>query len=366
MSLKNRITMKRKELGINQTELAKRAGLTPPSISQYESGVRNPSYDAILKLASALGVNANYLISGIETNNNHKLDPISEVLIKIMQNLSNSKKEQIIDYTLLSLGQKKHVEFYSTDPQHYSKYVYEQYFNKTLPINADELADKLNIKIIRGEISEEADAILLKKNNTIIINNELQYEPRIKFALITLIGHLILPWHVEDIYYYRKPGKSTLLTDKTEEMEATQFTTNLITPPEELEKDLSIYKTKHADLKNLKKLAEEKYQVSLTSLCNRLVELYSDRFATITSNNYIVTKVFANNVPVIKNGASLDERSKAFELLEYKGEREEFKEGMVEASAWVDSTLSDELIYESSVFNPDYNSVYTLITKANK
>jgi transcriptional regulator with XRE-family HTH domain len=53
MSVKDRIIQLRKDLGLNQTELAKRAGLKPPAISQYESGVRNPSYDALLKLASA-------------------------------------------------------------------------------------------------------------------------------------------------------------------------------------------------------------------------------------------------------------------------------------------------------------------------
>lgn len=358
--------MKRKELGLNQTELAKRAGLTPPSISQYESGARNPSYDAILKLANALGVKADYLISGVEVQSENSLDPMSKLLVKIAKNLTPSKKEEIIDYVLLSTGQNKYIEMYTTDPKQYARYIYEQYFDKTLPVDIFKLAEKMNIKIIRGELTEEADALLLKRNNTIILNNKLQHEARVKFAVSTLIGHLIMPWHTNEIYYYRRPGTSTLLTNNTEEMEANLFTTNLITPSEELEKDLSIYKTEHASLKKLKKLADEKYKVSLTSLCNRLVELYGDRFATITSKDHQITKVFSTNVPIKEKGSDLDTRNKAFELLKSQSETEEFKEGKGDASMWLNNALDNELIYESSVFNPTYNTVYTLITRLNK
>lgn len=367
MNVKDRIIQKRKELGFNQTELAKKAGLKPPAISQYESGVRNPSYDAMLKLSNALGVKVDYLISGIEDESDFSLDSMSEILVKIFQKLTITKKEEIINYALLSTGQKKHIEILSTDPKQYANYIYEQYFDKKLPIDIYKLATKLNVKIIYGDINEEAEAILLKQNNTIILDIKLKHEARTKFAISTLIGHLIIPWHTDDIYYYRKKGKSTLLTDNTEEMEANSFTTNLITPAEELEKDLSIYKSKKASLTDLKQLADEKYKVSLTSLCNRLVEQYNDTFAVVFSdNNNKITKSFSNSLNVKDTGSDLDKRSMAFELLKHQSKEEEFKEDMVKATTWLADASDIEYVYESSVFNPEYKSVLTLITKINK
>lgn len=363
MSIKDRIKTKRLDLGLNQTELAKKAGLTPPSISQYESGARNPSYDAILKLSTALGVQTDYLVSGVESVNVNFTDPMSEVIDKIMKKLTPSKKEKVIEYIFASIGQNKNIEMYASDPKLYAKYVYENFFDKTLPIDISQLLDKLNLKVVRGEI-DEADGILLKSSNTIIINNKLKLESKIKFALTTLVGHYILPWHIDETYYFRKSGQSTLLTDNPDEMEAQSFTVNLITPPEELEKDLSKYRNEYASLKILKDLADEKYLVSLTSLCNRLVELHGDRFATVTSKNGQINKVFSNNISVKPIETMLHEKSKAFKLLNSQYKEETFLEGKENSSVWLDDEFDDfGTIYESSVFNPKYNSVYTLLTK---
>lgn len=366
MSVKDRIIKKRKELGLNQTELAKRAGLKPPAISQYESGARNPSYDAIIKLASALNVKVDYLVSGIESENDPSLDPISEILVKILQNLSGPKKAEVIQYAFLAAGHNKRLDILSPDPKQYARYIFEHYFDKKLPIDVFNLADKLGVKIIKGELNGEAEAILLKRNNTIILDNELQHEARIKFAVTTLIGHLIIPWHTEEIYYYRKLGQSTLLTENTEEIEAGSFTTNLITPPEELDKDLLKYKSINARLQELKELADNKYKVSLNALCNRLVEQYNDRFAVIVSSNNKVTKQFSSDIVIKAKESDLDVRSKAFELLQHQSKEEEFKEAKVPARTWIVDAKENELVYESSVFNPKYKSVFTLITRINK
>lgn len=369
MNVKDRIIQKRKELGLNQTELAKRAGLKPPAISQYESGVRNPSYDAIIKLANALGVKADYLISGIVSEKEYSLEPMSELLVKIFQKLPANKKDEILNYVLLSSGQKRNFNILSIDPKQYAKHIYEHYCLNELPIDIYELANKLNLKIIYGEIKEEAEALLLKRSSTIIIAKELKHEARIKFALATLIGHYVLPWHMEEIYYLRKKGQSTLLTEDTENMEATSFTTSLITPTDELDKDFSVYKSKKASLNELKELADGKYKVSLTSLCNRLVEQYGDRFAIVFSDsNKKITKSVSINMKLkdTDTDSYLDERSKAFELLIHQSDKEEFKEDRVDASAWIIDAPDNEYVYESSVFNPKYKSVLTLITRISK
>ena len=53
-----RVTMR-----ITQAELAKRLGVTPQAISQYERGIKNPKPATLKKIAAALGVDWYELIS---------------------------------------------------------------------------------------------------------------------------------------------------------------------------------------------------------------------------------------------------------------------------------------------------------------
>lgn len=53
-----RVTMR-----ITQAELAKRLGVTPQAISQYERGIKNPKPATLKKIAAALGVEWYELIS---------------------------------------------------------------------------------------------------------------------------------------------------------------------------------------------------------------------------------------------------------------------------------------------------------------
>ena len=53
-----RVTMR-----ITQAELAKRLGVTPQAISQYERGIKNPKPATLKKIAASLGVEWYELIS---------------------------------------------------------------------------------------------------------------------------------------------------------------------------------------------------------------------------------------------------------------------------------------------------------------
>ena len=54
--LGDRIRARRKELGMNQTDLAERTGMTASFISQVERGVTSPSIDSLYKISHALDV----------------------------------------------------------------------------------------------------------------------------------------------------------------------------------------------------------------------------------------------------------------------------------------------------------------------
>ena len=58
----DRITKARKELGLNQKELAKKASLTEANLSRYENGIREPKSAVLARLADALEVSTDYLV----------------------------------------------------------------------------------------------------------------------------------------------------------------------------------------------------------------------------------------------------------------------------------------------------------------
>jgi len=62
----DRIRARRKEMKLTQADLAKRmgAGASRESISQWENSIYTPEADNLFKLASALGVNARWLLGG--------------------------------------------------------------------------------------------------------------------------------------------------------------------------------------------------------------------------------------------------------------------------------------------------------------
>ena len=45
----------RKDLGLTQSELGKRAGISQPNITRFESGNYNPSLEFLVKIAGAMG-----------------------------------------------------------------------------------------------------------------------------------------------------------------------------------------------------------------------------------------------------------------------------------------------------------------------
>lgn len=73
MSFNDRVRARRKELGLSQQELAKRAGIGQSSIGQIENG-RNKSTTKIIELAKALETTPEYLTQGITANQNNVLN----------------------------------------------------------------------------------------------------------------------------------------------------------------------------------------------------------------------------------------------------------------------------------------------------
>lgn len=60
-----RLRTAREYRGLNQAELATKAGLQPSAISHFETGTRKPSFDNLHLLADALDVTIDYLLGRV-------------------------------------------------------------------------------------------------------------------------------------------------------------------------------------------------------------------------------------------------------------------------------------------------------------
>ena len=56
----------RKEKDLTQLQLAQQLGLTKSVISAYETGLRMPSYETLIKLSSTFNISTDFLL-GVET-----------------------------------------------------------------------------------------------------------------------------------------------------------------------------------------------------------------------------------------------------------------------------------------------------------
>lgn len=96
-SLGDRIANLRKELDINQKELATKVGITEASLSRYENNLREPKSEIIVRLAKALETSTDYLLG---VNDNTK---ISKEYKLIIENLSVSEKTKKLLEKIYSL-----------------------------------------------------------------------------------------------------------------------------------------------------------------------------------------------------------------------------------------------------------------------
>ena len=99
MPVANRIKNRRAKLGITQTELARAAKLTPAAISQFESGARKPSFDALSKLATALKVTTDYLLGMKKPGYEDILaDPKVSVMFRGIMELPEQDKQTMLEF----------------------------------------------------------------------------------------------------------------------------------------------------------------------------------------------------------------------------------------------------------------------------
>lgn len=361
MSVSERIAKRREELKLTQTELARRAGLKPPTISQYESGTRSPSYEALIKLSSALDVTSDFLISGGEIKSDLINEKTAKILINVIQNMSIENREKLLQYaSFLTNTQVANFGIpILNSPAEYSDYVYKNFSNGEVPVNVFEIATKMGISIYYDNLQDEYEGLLVKSSGKCfaVLDKNMDFERRIKFTLSTLIGHAAMPWHLKSNYYIRKKGTSTLHTIDFHEMEAQKFAAFLLMPQIHFMKDLN---KEIIGMDGVKELAENRYDISVTAFLNQMVDFRGEKYAFIQSKSHEIVSMHQGKRPIVE---AINENSSAYSF--YKGlipQQEEVRNAEVPASFWFSDAEKDETVFESSIFNPKFGNALTLVT----
>ncbi|MFY0604499.1 MAG: helix-turn-helix transcriptional regulator [Flavobacteriaceae bacterium] len=93
MKLGEKITKLKKLKNLSQVALAEATGISRDAISKYERGDSVPSVDYAKRIADALGVSLDYLVS--DSDKEDVLDNDAVKRIKEIQNLPLSEKDKI-------------------------------------------------------------------------------------------------------------------------------------------------------------------------------------------------------------------------------------------------------------------------------
>ncbi len=76
-----RIFARRKALGLTQEDLAEMIDVSPPMISNLELGKKAIRPDNLAKVCKALGVNADFVLTGVDGNT--KVNAVAEKLLQL-------------------------------------------------------------------------------------------------------------------------------------------------------------------------------------------------------------------------------------------------------------------------------------------
>ena len=92
LEIGKRITERRKKLGMTQETMAEKGDLTPQFVSYAESGKRAMRPENVIKLAKALEVSADYLLTGDIVDKDmlilsDKLRTLSPEMLRIVENI---------------------------------------------------------------------------------------------------------------------------------------------------------------------------------------------------------------------------------------------------------------------------------------
>lgn len=107
----NRIKIRRKELGLSQTDIFEKCAISSGALSRIENGKVVPSILAFYKLSQVLECDITWLATGISLNTqNSDFNMYEEELLNGFRQLSVNEQYEILGFLSTKLCEKKRVE----------------------------------------------------------------------------------------------------------------------------------------------------------------------------------------------------------------------------------------------------------------
>lgn len=355
MTIGKRIANRRKARKITQSALADAVGVTAAFISQIESGNRHPSYGLMLKIANELQVSVESFLSEEAKDTN---DPLDKMLFTLIPFLERDRKKQLLEFIFLISGSKYYKEIPSlTSPTEYAQFLIRDQKINDIPVDVFQIAEKLGVQILKAEL-KDSEGILYKyaEGPLIILNSACNFHEREKFTLAILLGHLVMPWHLRQIFN-RLKDKRSLDHDDQLEIEARQFAGELMLPGNIVKRD---FKKIIPSISVFEEYAYEKYKCSMTALAHKYSEYYGSRAVYITSNKTEFTRIYESGFPY-KLVNCIKEGSFAQSFIVDPPSSKEIRSGVIDGKIWFTDIPSGTEIIEESMLDPKFGVIVTLI-----
>lgn len=108
--LKDVLKLERQKAGMSQADVAKCLKITRQAYNNYETGIREPSFEIINTLAELFGVTVDYLLGREEQNASpldQQLEGVDFALLDGARNLSEDSKKAVLKYIQFLEQQEK-------------------------------------------------------------------------------------------------------------------------------------------------------------------------------------------------------------------------------------------------------------------
>ena len=177
---------------LDQTGLAKRAGLSKSVISAFERGARLPSFENLPKLADALDVTADYLLGRVENTDDHAMKPVQMYRDLNNENLFISSGQKLSRATLVDEAEK------------------QAYHDISNFVDGDDTPQEINITKMASVRGVEVIGRDLRARNVsgifdfyggkplIVYGNHIRSLGHQRFSIAHELGHFCLPNHTEE------------------------------------------------------------------------------------------------------------------------------------------------------------------------
>lgn len=176
-----RLKMLREEKGLTQKDLAEKLSLTPKAISFYELGSREPSGDALIRMAHILGTTTDYLLGNSTTKEaDQKVGRGVRipVLGRVVAGIPIEAVEEILDYEEITPELAATGEFFALKIRGHSMEPRMMEGDVVIVRRQDDVdSGDVAIVLVNGD---EATVKRVKKQEdgiTLIANNISVYEP---------------------------------------------------------------------------------------------------------------------------------------------------------------------------------------------